>query len=92
MGSLAQEEGALESGTGNLAALVSELGSLVREHRADLEADLSILADVATVLDRQKERLLENIMWLPVLSKGARGAFDAENKRDPRARLARRRG
>jgi virulence factor Mce-like protein len=81
MSSLAQEQGALETGTGNLASLVNELGSLVREHRSDLEADLSILSDVATVLHRQKERVLTNIIWLPVLSKGVRGAFDATNKR-----------
>ena len=57
MGSLANEEGALEAGTGNLASLVNELGSLVRAHKADLErGPLSILADVAEVLHRQKER------------------------------------
>jgi virulence factor Mce-like protein len=81
MGSLAEEESALESGTGNLASLVSELGSLVREHRDDLEADLGILADVANVLVRQQKRLETNIVWLPVLGKGIRGAFDVENKR-----------
>jgi phospholipid/cholesterol/gamma-HCH transport system substrate-binding protein len=81
MSSLANEEGALEAGTGNLASLVNELGSLVRAHRADLDADLSILADVAEVLHRQKEGVLANIIWLPVLSKGARGAFDTVNKR-----------
>lgn len=80
-GSLAQEEGALESGTANLAALVSELGRLIRDHRADLEDDLRTLADTSTVLERQKLRLLEQILWLPVLSKGARNAFDEENKR-----------
>jgi phospholipid/cholesterol/gamma-HCH transport system substrate-binding protein len=81
MGSLANEEGALEAGTGNLASLVNELGSLVRAHRSDLDADLSILADVSEVLHRQKNRILTNIIWLPVLSKGARGAFDSVNKR-----------
>jgi ABC-type transporter Mla subunit MlaD len=80
-GSLAQEEGALESGTANLAALVSELGRLIRDHRADLEDDLATLADTSTVLERQKLRLLEQILWLPVLSKGARNAFDDANKR-----------
>ncbi len=81
MSSLANEESALEAGTGNLASLVNELGSLVRAHRSDLDADLSILADVAEVLHRQKEGVLDNILWLPVLSKGARGAFDSVNKR-----------
>jgi phospholipid/cholesterol/gamma-HCH transport system substrate-binding protein len=81
MSSLAQEQGALETGTGNLAALVSELGKLVRDHRQDLEDDLSTLSDVSQVLVRQKQRILDNILWLPVLSKGARGSFDETNKR-----------
>lgn len=80
-GSLAQEQGALESGTANLATLVSELGRLIRDHRADLEDDLLTLADTSDVLERQKMRLLEQILWLPVLSKGARGSYDEENKR-----------
>jgi virulence factor Mce-like protein len=81
MSSLAQEQGALQSGTGNLASLVSELGRLVRDHRQDLEDDLFTLAETAEVLGRQKNRILENILWLPVLSKGARGSFDEVNKR-----------
>jgi virulence factor Mce-like protein len=81
MSSLAQEQGALESGTGNLASLVSELGKLVRDHRQDLEDDLFTLAETAEILGRQKDRILQNILWLPVLSKGARGSFDDVNKR-----------
>ena len=81
MSALANEQGALEAGTGNLASLVNELGSLVRRHRSDLNADLSILADVAEVLHRQKDRVLMNILWLPVLSKGVGNEFDKVNKR-----------
>jgi phospholipid/cholesterol/gamma-HCH transport system substrate-binding protein len=80
-GTLGNEQSALVSGTGNLAALVAELGRLVRDHRADLEADLLTLAQTTDVLHRQKMRLLEQILWLPVLSKGARGAYDEQNKR-----------
>ena len=80
-GSLSGETGALESGTANLAALVAELGKLVRDHRADLEADLLTLSQTTNALERQKLRILEQILWLPVLSKGARGAYDVENKR-----------
>lgn len=80
-GPLAAEQGALESGTANLAALVSELGRLVRDHRDDLEDDLLTLAETSVVLERQKDRLLEQLLWLPVLSKGARAAFDEENRR-----------
>jgi hypothetical protein len=53
----------------------------VRDHRDDLEADLDTLSETTDVLDRQKMRVLEQILWLPVLSKGARAAYDAENKR-----------
>lgn len=80
-GSLQAETGSLEQGAGNLASLVAELGKLIRDHRADLEADLLILARTTDVLDRQKLRVLEQILWLPVLAKGARGAYDAEHKR-----------
>jgi virulence factor Mce-like protein len=80
-GSLGNEQSALVNGTGNLASLVAELGRLIRDHRADLEADLLTLAQTTDVLHRQKMRLLEQILWLPVLSKGARGSFDEQNKR-----------
>ncbi|MEX0873696.1 MAG: MCE family protein [Actinomycetota bacterium] len=79
--SLAEEQGALESGTGNLASLVEELGKLVRDHRQDLEDDLFTLAEVSEVLDRQKLRVLDNLLWLPVLSKGVKGSFDEVGKR-----------
>lgn len=80
-GPLAQEQSALESGAASLAALVSELGRLVRDHRAELEADLLTLADATDALERQKLRLLEQILWLPVLSQGAHNAFAQEGKR-----------
>ena len=81
MTSLADEQGALEAGTGNLAELVDQLGSLVSAHKGDLDTDLSVLRQVADVLHRQKVRVLENIIWLPVLSKAASQAFDPKNKR-----------
>jgi phospholipid/cholesterol/gamma-HCH transport system substrate-binding protein len=81
MTSLADEEAALQSGTGDLADLVDQVGSLVKAHKSDLSSDLSVLADVAEILHRQKIRLLENLLWLPVLSKGAANAYDPVNKR-----------
>jgi phospholipid/cholesterol/gamma-HCH transport system substrate-binding protein len=78
---LSQEQDALRNGTGDLAAAVSQLGQLVRAHRSDLEADLSTLASVSDVLYRQRNTLLEQIMWLPVLGKGVSGAYDATNHR-----------
>jgi ABC-type transporter Mla subunit MlaD len=80
-GVLASEGEALQAGTGNLAAAVSELGKLVRAHRSDLEADLRTLLDTTQALVRQKDRLVEQIMWLPVLSKGAVQATDKANRR-----------
>ena len=81
MGSLANEEAALESGTGNLALMVSELGSLVRAHRSDLETDLDILADVSTVLVRQKDNVLaEHPVAARSCRKGAQGAFDDDQR------------
>lgn len=78
---LSQEQQALQSGTGDLAQMVAQLGQLVRAHRSDLEADLSTLSQVSDVLYRQRNRLLEQIMWLPVLGKGVSGAYDVPNKR-----------
>lgn len=80
-GVLASEGAALEAGTGNLASAVSELGRLVRAHRADLEDDLSTLFATTQALVRQKDRLVEQIMWLPVLSKAAVQGIDRENRR-----------
>ena len=78
---LSQEQDALQNGTGDLAQAVAQLGQLVRAHKSDLESDLSTLANVSDVLFRQRDRLLEQIMWLPVLGKGVSGAYDATNKR-----------
>jgi phospholipid/cholesterol/gamma-HCH transport system substrate-binding protein len=78
---LSQEQDALQNGTGDLAQAVAQLGQLVRAHRSDLESDLSTLASVSDVLYRQRDRLLEQIMWLPVLGKGVSGAYDSTNHR-----------
>jgi phospholipid/cholesterol/gamma-HCH transport system substrate-binding protein len=80
-GALATQQQSLAAGPGHLAGLVRELASLIRAHRSDLEADLDTLAKTSAMLVRQKDRLLEQILWLPVLSKGANGAFDTEFKR-----------
>jgi hypothetical protein len=36
---------------------------------------------VSDVLYRQRDRLVEQIMWLPVLGKGVLGAYDSTNHR-----------
>src|SRR5207248_527199 len=78
---LSNQQGAVEAGTGNLAEMVSQLGQLVRAHRADLESDLSTLSQVSDVLYRQRTRLVEQILWLPVLGKGAHNAYEPSGKR-----------
>jgi phospholipid/cholesterol/gamma-HCH transport system substrate-binding protein len=80
-GALAAEHEALSAGPANLAAAVSELGKLIRAHRNDLDRDLQTLLATTQVLVRQKDRVVEQIMWLPVLSKGAVQGTDMPNKR-----------
>jgi virulence factor Mce-like protein len=80
-GALSQEQAALAAGPANLAAMVSELGKLIRSHRAELDADLPTLLATTNALVRQKDRLLEQILWLPVLSKAATAAVDKQNHR-----------
>jgi virulence factor Mce-like protein len=80
-GALSNEQAALQQGPANLAAMVSELGQLIRAHRSDLEADLDTLLATTQVLVRQRDRLLEQIMWLPVLSRAATAAVDKTNHR-----------
>lgn len=80
-GALAQERQALESGVGNLASLVDELGRLVRTHRSNLERDLEILATATDAVVRQRDGLLRNTLWLPVLAQGATQAYDPEGQR-----------
>jgi phospholipid/cholesterol/gamma-HCH transport system substrate-binding protein len=81
MGALSQEQTALAEGPGHLANLVNQLGSLVRAHKTDLADDLQVLANATDAIARQKDGLLTNILWLPVLSQGVAGAFDKPNKR-----------
>jgi virulence factor Mce-like protein len=80
-GALASEQDALATGPANLAAMVSQLGQLIRAHRADLDRDLPTLLATTQALVRQKDRLLEQILWLPVLSKAATQAIDAPDHR-----------
>ena len=80
-GALSSEQAALAAGPANLAAMVSELAKLIRSHRTELDQDLPTLLATTKVLVRQKDRLLEQIMWLPVLSKGAVQAIDMQGHR-----------
>lgn len=80
LSALAEERDALESGLGNLAMLTEELGGLVEDHQEDLTRDLQILKDVTDALVRQREFLVRNTRWLPVLMEGALRALDQENQ------------
>jgi virulence factor Mce-like protein len=80
-GALSQEQAALAAGPANLAAMVTELGKLIRAHRAELDQDLPTLLATTNALVRQKDRLLEQILWLPVLSKAAVNAIDQQEHR-----------
>jgi virulence factor Mce-like protein len=80
-GAIAAESQALESGLANLANLVDELGRLVRTHRSNLERDLETLATATDIVARQRDGLLRNTLWLPVLAQGAAQAYDPEGQR-----------
>ncbi len=80
LSALAEERDALESGLGNLALLTEELGGLVEDHQDDLTRDLQILKDVTDALVRQREFLVRNTRWLPVLMEGTLNAFDPEHE------------
>ncbi|HVL81611.1 MAG TPA: MCE family protein [Actinomycetota bacterium] len=81
MTTLNEERTSLESGLGNLAALTEELGRLVRENRTELDRSLAILAATTDRVVRQREGLIRNTLWLPVLSQGAYQAYEPENQR-----------
>lgn len=78
---LAEERQALGSGVSNLADLIDELGRLVAAHRSDLETDLQILSDTTDAVVAESEHVVRQLLWLPVLSRGARQAFDQDNDR-----------
>lgn len=80
LSALAEERDALESGLGNLALLTEELGDLVEDHEDDLVRDLQILKDVTDALVRQREFLVRNTRWFPVLMEGALRSFDPEEE------------
>jgi virulence factor Mce-like protein len=73
---LAEERSHLEQGLGHLADLLDVSGEIVRAHKADLLDDLQTLSVTSDILVRQREALLRNIVWLPVLAEGFVRAVD----------------
>ena len=71
LNAIASERGALDGALANAALLTEQLGSLVKEHRPALEADLSVLADTTQVLIRQQDSVIQSLEWLHVLADAA---------------------
>lgn len=75
-GALAEEKTSLQNGLGNVADLLDQLGSLVRDHRQDLLSDIQVLADTTQTVERQRASFIRNVIWLPVLAQGFVQAVD----------------
>ena len=76
LGAIASERNTLDGALSNVAVLTEQLGSLVKEHRPALEADLAVLAKTTQVVMRHQDSLIRSLEWLHVL---ADGADDAHN-------------
>lgn len=63
---LAGESNALQESLKNLATALGEIGSLVRDHRSELGADIQTLAKVAEVVVKNKQSLTEALDVLPL--------------------------
>ncbi|MGH2785998.1 MAG: MCE family protein [Actinomycetota bacterium] len=71
LNAIAQERKALDGALSNAALLTEQLGSLVKEHRPALEADLSVLADTTQILIRHQDSVIQSLEWLHVLADAA---------------------
>jgi phospholipid/cholesterol/gamma-HCH transport system substrate-binding protein len=71
LSAIAQERNALDGALSNAAVLTEQLGSLVKEHRPALEADLSVLADTTQILIRHQDSVIQSLEWLHVLADAA---------------------
>ena len=67
-GAVADEQASLDGALKNLSTLTEELGTLVRDHRRDLEADLVTLAKTTQAAVRHQDSIIEASDWLPVLT------------------------
>ena len=71
LGAIASERTAVDGALSNLATLTEQLGSLVKEHRPALEADLKVLAKTTQVVMRHQDSVIRGIEWLHVLADAA---------------------
>jgi phospholipid/cholesterol/gamma-HCH transport system substrate-binding protein len=76
LSAIASERRALDGALANAAVLTEQLGSLVKEHRPALEADLSVLADTTQILMRHQDSVIQSLEWLHVLADGADNAHN----------------
>lgn len=76
LGAIAAEEAALDGTLANLAVLTEQLGSVVRDHRGDLEADLAVLAKTTEAVLRHRDSLVRANDWLHVQADGAEEAHN----------------
>jgi phospholipid/cholesterol/gamma-HCH transport system substrate-binding protein len=75
---LAGESNALEQSLKNLATALGEIASLVRDHRADLSADVQTLAKVAAVVVKNKKSLTEALSVLPLGTANLAGTVNTQ--------------
>lgn len=71
LGAIASERNALDGALSSAAFLTEQLGSLVKEHRPALEADLKVLAKTTQVLMKHQDSVIRSLEWLHVLADGA---------------------
>lgn len=71
LGAIASERSTLDSALRNIALLTGQLGSLVKEHRANLEADIAVLARTTRVVTKHQDSVIQSLDWLHVLADGA---------------------
>lgn len=71
LGAIASEQAALDGALRNLAVLTEQLGGVVRDNRATLEADLDILARTTQAVLRHQDSLVRSNDWIHVVADGA---------------------
>lgn len=71
LGGIAQERAALDGTLSNLALLTEQLGSLIKDHRGDLETDLKTLSKTTQAVIRHQDSLIRANDWLHVIADGA---------------------
>jgi phospholipid/cholesterol/gamma-HCH transport system substrate-binding protein len=76
LGAIASERDALNGALANAALLTEQLGSLVKEHRPALEADLTVLAKTTQIVMAHQDSLIRTLEWVHVLADGAEAAHN----------------